>query len=161
MDQQLAEFHREIQRSTEEASDKLSRKLKSGRLALEFKRKGNEKQYTFNEEVYERLDLAETELTKSSLRSLPKEASSPIRHAKDALAKGKKLLTNRQKLILLADHSDHGYDVVKNYEADELAEGSEDEKKIQKAEKAAQKEAEKRVAARKKSAKGTKRPFLY
>ena len=157
VDQQLAEFCREIQCSTKEASDKLSRKLKSGRSVLEFKRKGNEKQYTFNEEVYERLDLAETELTKSSLRSLPKEASSPIRHAKDALAKGKKLL----KLILLVDRSDHGWDVVKNYEADELAEGSEDEKKIQKVEKAAQKEAEKRAATGKKSAKGNKRPFLY
>ena len=46
--------------------------------------------------------------------------------------------------------------MVKNYEADELVEGSDDEKKIQRAAKAAEKEAEKK-AARKKS--GVKGPF--
>ena len=44
--------------------------------------------------------------------------------------------------------------MVKNYEADELAEGSDDEKKIQRAAKAAEKEAEKKAARKKSGVKG-------
>ena len=160
VDRQLVEFRREMQRNSEEVSQKLTKKLKSGR-SLEFKRKGNQKQYVFNEEVDEKFDIAEAELSKTSPGSLPKEARSPYRHAKEAITEGRNLISNRQKLILIADRSDHGWDVVKNYEADELAEGSEDEKKLYKAEKAAQKEAEKRAAARKKNIRGGKRPLPF
>ena len=160
VDRQIAEFRREIQKSNEEVSQKLSKKLKTGR-SLDFKRKGNEKQYIFNEEVDDKLDTAESDLAKISLESLPKEAKSPYKRAKDALTEGRALIANRQKLILIADHSDHGWDVVKNYEVDELAEGSEDERKLHKAEKAAEKEAEKRATARKKNARGGKRPLPF
>ena len=51
--------------------------------------------------------------------------------------------------------------MVQMYEADELAEDSRDEKKIRKAEKVAEKEAERRVAMKKKSSRGRKRPFSY
>ena len=61
--------------------------------------------------------------------------------------KGKSLLENRQKLIKMADCSPYGWEVVKVYETNELVDGSDDEKRIQKAEKAA----EKRLSERKKS----------
>uniref|UniRef100_A0A1X7VUB7 CCHC-type domain-containing protein n=1 Tax=Amphimedon queenslandica TaxID=400682 RepID=A0A1X7VUB7_AMPQE len=47
------------------------------------------------------------------------------------------LVTHRQKLIKLADRSEHGWRVVKEYESDSLAENEDDEKRIVKAEKAA------------------------
>ena len=54
--------------------------------------------------------------------------SKAVRSIRDS--EGRKL---RQKLILLADRSDHGWEVVTKYEADELTKSSKD-KKIQKAE---------------------------
>ena len=56
------------------------------------------------------------------MRDLHKTARSPVRKAKEAIQEGKALLDNRQKLILLADRSKHGWDVVKEYVADDLAE---------------------------------------
>ena len=67
------------------------------------------------------------------------------------LTEGKAQIANRQKLILLADHLDLGWEVVKKYQADELASGSEDEKKMQKVEKAAEREAEEKLAARRRA----------
>ena len=49
-------------------------------------------------------------------------AGSPIKRVQDAVKKGRKLLASRQKMILLADRSPYGWDVVRQYEVDELAE---------------------------------------
>ena len=57
---------------------------------------------------------------------------------------GEALLLNRQKMIKLADRSELGWSVVEEYEADELADNSEDEKKIARAEKEAERKAIKR-----------------
>ena len=54
---------------------------------------------------------------------------------------GEALLVNRQKMIKLADRSELGWSVVEEYEADELADNSEDEKKIARAEKEAERKA--------------------
>ena len=54
---------------------------------------------------------------------------------------GKKLLLQRQKHIRLADRSEHGWKVVQEYEADELAADNVDEKRIAKAIKAADQKA--------------------
>ena len=57
---------------------------------------------------------------------------------------GEALLLNRQKMIKLADRSELGWSVVEEYDADELADNSEDEKKIARAEKEAERKAIKR-----------------
>ena len=57
---------------------------------------------------------------------------------------GEALLLNRQKMIKLADRSELGLSVVEEYEADELADNSKDEKKIARAEKEAERKAIKR-----------------
>ena len=49
------------------------------------------------------------------------------------VAEGRQLIKKRQKLIKLADRSKDGWLVVQEYESDELASNSEDEKKIRKA----------------------------
>ena len=57
---------------------------------------------------------------------------------------GETLLINRQKMIKLADRSELGWSIVEEYEADELADNSEDEKRIARAEKEAERKALKR-----------------
>ena len=46
------------------------------------------------------------------------------------VSEGIELLSHRQKLVKLADSSEQGWKVVQEYEANPLAEDSDDEKKI-------------------------------
>ena len=64
------------------------------------------------------------------------------------LKEGEALLTRRMRLIKITDRSDHGWNTIAAYENDELALDSEDEKKLLRAEK----EAEKRVTRKKSKA---------
>ena len=84
-----------------------------------------------------------------------------MKRVRQALQEGRKLVGSRLKLILIADRSEHGWEVVKRYEADDLADDSEDKKKLKKAEKAAEKAAEERAANKRKAGKGTRRPGPY
>ena len=56
---------------------------------------------------------------------------------RNLLQQGIKLVDERQKLIKMADRSNFGWGLVSEYLTDELAENSEDERWIHKAEKAA------------------------
>ena len=67
-----------------------------------------------------------------------------MKKAKDALLRGRKLLAEHQKLIKIADRSDLGWAVVSEYTANELAEDSDDEKRLEKAEKTAERKANRR-----------------
>jgi hypothetical protein len=92
--------------------------------ALKFKYKANAKQFIYNAEV--------EDLVVSTVEHLEKENPSreqALESAKKALV----LIQKRQKMIKLADKSDAGWLVVEEYESDELAEDSEDDKKIRKA----------------------------
>ena len=73
--------------------------------------------------------------------------------AMEAAKEGKQLLLQRQKYIKMADRSEHGWKVVQEYETDYLAADSGDEKRIAKAEKAAE---VKVVASKKKKAHAAK-----
>ncbi|KAL5499646.1 hypothetical protein EMCRGX_G011099 [Ephydatia muelleri] len=64
--------------------------------------------------------------------------------ARKEIAEGTSFLARRQKLIKLADRSESGWAVVEEYDADVLADDSDDEKKIEKAEKAAERKLAKR-----------------
>ena len=55
----------------------------------------------------------------------------------DLANEGKELIRKRQKLIRIADESADGWKVVDEYVSDELASGSEDEKRLKKAKEAA------------------------
>ena len=67
---QLSLFCKEIHKSSSNVMEKLAKKFKATK-SIEFKRKGNKKQYLFNEELDGKLDKVEYELQKSPLKALP------------------------------------------------------------------------------------------
>ena len=140
MDRKLAQFKDEIHQGQEEAA---SRALKRARYdkPYTFRKRGNEEQANFNAKVDETLAQAESDLSLVERGPTP---SAAVQRVKDAIKKGRLLLDERQKLIRLADRSEHGWGVVDEYTADDLAEDSDDEKRIEKAERAAERKAGKR-----------------
>ena len=93
-----------------------------------YKKKAHEEQARFNAQVVESVQEAH-----DAFASI--EDSPAIQRAREALEKGARLLVDRQKLIKVADRSDNGWGVVAEYTADEFAEDSGDEKRLEKAEK--------------------------
>ena len=106
-----------------------------------FKKKAHEKQFEFNQSVMDKLDDAEAALQKAP-------AGSAVDKAKGLIAEGNALLKFRQKLIRIADRSEYGWAAVEEYVDDELADGEDDEKRIQRS--------DFRAGRKLKTAKGTK-----
>ena len=94
--------------------------------ACEFKSRGNRQQFEFNASVDVILtDIASKAYSPDEVKSLANE--------------GKEKIRKRRKLVKLADRNKNGWLVVQEYESDDLASNSEDEKKIKKAKTAAEK----------------------
>ena len=137
IDGKLAEFRDEVRIGQEDAAAKALKRVHLEK-PYAFRRKGNEEQATFNSKLEDAIQEAQAEIAGHG------GTSPALDRAKAALQKGAKLLCERQKLIKIADRSEHGWGVVAEYTADELAEDSEDEKRLEKAEKAAERKAAKR-----------------
>ena len=134
----LVKFKTEVWQGQE---DPAARALKRARYEkpYSFKQKGNEEQASFNSKVDESLAKAEAELAEAHPSTAPS-----FNRALQALQKGRKLITGCQKLIKIVDRSEHGWGVVAEYTTDELAEDSDDEKRLEKAERVAEQKAAKR-----------------
>ena len=76
-----------------------------------------------------------------------------LKKAKEDLEEGMKILSRRQKMIKFADRSEAGWAVVEEYEDDALASNSEDERRMEKAERAAEKKVAKKRKLRERSTK--------
>ena len=113
-------FERLIEKSSDDTIKKTTKKIKLETPALT--RPGCEDQHKHNYSVLEHIGTAE---------KLIKQGKTT--EALDELAAGKKLVLKRQKLVRLADREENGWSFVKEYVADDLASGSDDEKKISKA----------------------------
>ena len=103
-----------------------------------FKKKGNEGQCRFNLEVGDAIEEAKEACSSQQLDKV---------HA--SLEKGEKLLSEGQKHILLADKSDFGWSLIREYKRNDLAEDSDDEKKIIRAEARARTQAKQNSARNK------------
>ena len=105
---------------------KLERELRNVRGSKDFKKAGNEIQYLFNQELQGKIEdcieCFEHESKVSATKSL-----------KDCL----QLIRKRQKLVKIADKSEFGWLVAREYDEDEIASNSDDDKRLKKAEKAA------------------------
>ena len=99
-----------------------TKKLRREAEASKLKKKGNLKQFLFNAELIDEVKSVTEDLQTQDTDSANKTAKRTI-----------KLTERRQKLIKLADKSEAGWLAVDEYESDELAEDSADEKRIRKA----------------------------
>ena len=106
----------DIKRANSDTADSHLREIK--KLKFEeprwFKKKAHEDQYRFNSKLTGALDEAKSSCSTQNL--------------------DKNLLAERQKHILLADKSDYGWMVIQEYKKNDLADDSDDEKKITRAE---------------------------
>ena len=84
-----------------------------------FKNKGNEQQLNFNRKVIRTSTAAVKALKRGN-----------IGKAKEELNEGISLLTNRQKIIKLADKSEFGWATVQEHVCDDLADDEADVSKI-------------------------------
>ena len=100
-----------LKRANAEAADEQLRQVKKLRREepKSSKRKGNEIQYKFNSKLQDSLEEAKTHLETNA-----------VEKAKESLTEGTLLLTNRQKLVLLADKSEFGWKTVEEYSQHEL-----------------------------------------
>ena len=128
----LERLKREVASGQEDATQKVVKRLKEDRT-LVFKKKGNERQFRFNDNVKDQIDAAGKHL--DLLKPSTEAQRETLQKARDELDKGLTLLAGRQKRIKLADRSEYRWAVVDEYEDDELASDEDDAKRIEKAEK--------------------------
>ena len=93
--------------------------LKKSGHEPEFKKKGNRVQHQFNSSVLATLEEAWHHVV-----------TNRVAEAADSLAQGMSALEKRNKLILLADSTELGWDVVAAYETQDIADDEEDDKKM-------------------------------
>ena len=105
---------------------KIETKQKIDKETVELKFKGNQKQFKLNAELDSIVDQIQTA-----------NAATCNEEIVALVTEGRKLIHKRQKLIKIADKNKDGWQVVEEYESNELASNSDDEKKIKKAREAA------------------------
>ena len=121
--EELSVMKRELSTERDAADEKLVKKLKLKKAPL-FRKKGHEKQYIHNEEVRMKfLDVC-------SALSEPPPA---VEKAKSLLEEGEKLIVEWQKHIRITDRSDNGWATVEEHVEDELADNSDDKKRLSRA----------------------------
>jgi phage terminase small subunit len=115
-------FKSYLEDKIEEKSKQIELKGKAEKDVIKLKFKGNQKQY----EINAKLEVILTDISKANEQNNQERVSKLVDEAKA-------LIHRRQKLIKIADRSKDGWRVVEEYESDDLASNSEDEKRLRKA----------------------------
>ncbi|XP_060077420.1 uncharacterized protein LOC132556974 [Ylistrum balloti] len=119
LSRKLDSFRTEIQDSQRQLSaDQISKLVELNTHSYSFRHKGNEEQFKVNTKVVAKLQEAHSSIVEQQ----------DLVTAADKITEGMNILKYRQKLIRLADSSETGWKIVAEYEANELAEDSDDEK---------------------------------
>ena len=106
------------------AAEGIVKKLKHDQ-GYKFRKKGNEHQLIFNDEIKAASSLV------SQIKSASQQHSTTLQKAVEELQESEKALVFRQKLIRQADLSEFGWATVKDYETDELAENKDETKPLE------------------------------
>ncbi|XP_033732905.1 uncharacterized protein LOC117322230 [Pecten maximus] len=144
-------FRNEVNDSQRKLSEEqISKISEMSSSAYTFKRKGNEEQFKVNCKVSTKLQEAHTNLV---------ERMDTVAAA-EKISEGMDIIKHRQKLIRLADSSESGWSTVSEYENNELADDSDDDRRIQRAENRAQRKlkAQRQARQRRYSPYGASRP---
>ena len=112
---------RRVEGLVDEASQEAAKRIKAD-ITPTFKNPGNKDQFEHEQEMKGVMEEA--------LKAIE---GNDLEKAKSKLEDGKRFIASRIKLIKMADREEDGWDVVKFYKADDLADNSEDEKNISKA----------------------------
>ena len=142
LDSKINDLKRELAEEHKLENSKLLKKFKP---AHDFRNKGNRVQWEFNTSVRDSIEEACTSVE-----------AGKVEKAVETLKEGASAIAKRNKLILLADSSSYGWKMVGEYEENELAEDEDDEKKIRRAEAAA----ERKFKATTRARGGKRRAFL-
>ena len=140
---QMQEELKVVRQGQEETSQRIA--IQSHKDSYSFKKKGNECQFKANQQVTDRLAVVASCLDR--VEAIGTSGKEQLERARKEVVEGMSFLARRQKLIKLADRSESGWAVIEDYDADALADNSEDERKIEKAEKAAERKLAKRRKA--------------
>lgn len=122
MDSRLSVFQQNIQQISASQICKIEDNLNEHYV---FRKKGNENQYKHEARVLTKLKEAREHLNCGS--------DDGVESAKSSIAEGIEMVKNRQKVIKLADSSQLGWKVVQEYQANPIADDSDDEKKMYRA----------------------------
>ena len=124
LDDKLAKFKADVRQAQEDAAAKA---VTCAQLEKPYNyKKAHEEQVRFNDQVSACICEAQGSIATS-------DETPAQKRAQEVLEKGVQLLAERQKLIKIADRSENRWGVVAEYTADELADYSDDEKRIEKA----------------------------
>ena len=123
VDQVFSMFKDYLEKKLEVKTKQIEQKSKIAKV-VQLKYKGNQKQYELNAELDSITESIKTESERG-------EPNLPL--IKKYSQEARELIRKRQKLIKIADKSKDGWQVVAEYESDELASDSEDEKRLEKA----------------------------
>ncbi|VDI62018.1 Hypothetical predicted protein [Mytilus galloprovincialis] len=125
MDSRLSSFQSNIRQSQQDISQSQIYKIEQTVTDnFSFKRKGNENQFKHESRVLSKLKEADVNLEGPDL------SVDSVQTAKAKIVEGMELVRERQKLIKMADSSELGWKVVSEYVTNPIADDSEDEKKI-------------------------------
>ncbi|CAG2189976.1 unnamed protein product [Mytilus edulis] len=125
MDSRLSSFQSNIRQSQQDISQSQMYKIEQTVTDnYSFKRKGNENQFKHESRVLSKLKEADVNLEGPDL------SVDSVQTAKAKIVEGIELVKERQKLIKMADFSELGWKVVSEYVTNTIADDSEDEKKI-------------------------------
>ena len=128
LDNRLEGFQKNIQDSQKSLSDTQLAKIdKSMSDTYKFRKRGNEEQYKHNQKVFIKMKEVNNQIETDNL------SQENVNANKRKNSEGMDVIKQRQKLIKLVDSSDDGWRVVNEYIANPLADDSDDENKIHKA----------------------------
>ena len=138
VEQKLAASLADLKWEVVEAQHSISQEVVSrlNKSSYQFRKKENKVQFHFNSSVEESMGAVKKELMK--IQPATSEDKEAARKAVLHLDEGIKTIERRQKHIKVTDHSEYGWVTVGVYEDDALANDSEDEKKLERAEKEAE-----------------------